>query len=632
MDSKSNIKADPISEIARIACELTGVQLNERHHEMIRSRLTKRLSELSLKSIQEYLDYFNNHRDTESPKLVGLMTTHHTYFFREYSHFEFILQFSLPKLLNELRQRPDRTLRVWSAACSRGQEAYSLAMFLELHLKRLDPTLKYIIHGTDIDSESVEIAKNAVYLRQELKEVPAPLLANHWVRGTGNIENYVKARKELREHCTFSTGNLLELNPIKEPKGPFDLIFCRNVFIYFNQEQIKTITHSLLHRLAKNGYLFVGISESLSQLKLPLANLGPSVYQHKNTVLEATQEKLAKIAAPSISPLSTTPVPTPPATIAPIRVLCVDDSGSILILLKKILTKESGFEIVGTAENGIQAHQKCQELKPDVMTLDIHMPEMTGIEYLQKHFNQNHPPVLMLTSVSRENAELAGKALQLGASDYIEKPALSNISEKSDEIRTKIKCALQAKSLNHAVNHSLDRSFLTKKTAIDANQTLRVAIMSLSHRQKLKQFLNENIGTSQPPLFLATEGNSDVFQSLADQLSQEFGKKVNYVTDSNFTPQASGIYLFNISQMQSFYESFGKKRRTSILVYGEQSKVACERILQWNGAQLILEEVSKGKGTLHLTDVANYIVPSTSFEFHSSDFLSSSTPKPGEAA
>lgn len=148
-----------IAALSDIIKELTGVHLVERHQLMIASRLSKRLSDLSLSSLSDYVTYFSNHREQEKPYLIGTLTTHHTYFFREFVHFELLRDQILPSLLPRVRNRPQKTLHVLVAACSRGHEVYSLAMILALHA----PDVDFRIYGTDVDSESVAIARNGVY-------------------------------------------------------------------------------------------------------------------------------------------------------------------------------------------------------------------------------------------------------------------------------------------------------------------------------------------------------------------------------------------------------------------------------------------------------------------------------------
>jgi len=600
-----------LKKLSQLARELTGVQLNEKHQSMIASRLYKRLSQLKLDSLSEYVEYFQSNRTEETPKLVSLLTTHHTYFFREFSHFEYLQQTILPQLAPKVRARPDKKIRIWVAACSRGHEAYSIAMFLELYLKRIDSHLQYEILATDVDPESIAIAKNGVYLRNELKEVPLQFVDNHWAKGTGDIEAYVKAKKTLRNHCQFQVANLLELKPGSQPTEKFDLIFCRNVFIYFNPDQIKSIAQELLNRLSPEGYFFIGISESLSGLKLPLQSLGPSIYRHPE------QQSLTK---PHLKLVPKPPVADVSILNKKVRVLCVDDSPSILALLKKILTQENGFEIVGVAHNGMEASQQVHTLKPDILTLDIHMPEQTGIEYLEQNFKTGHPPVVMVSSVSRENADLAGKALTLGAADYVEKPALTNLMERGEEIRNKLRCALQANSQPSSLG--LDLSFQTKPTIANPQNTLRIITLPLSSRTKLKAFFNSLSG-SQPHSVLFIEGAKDALPALAQILSQEIGRKINFTDKLPPALLADEITLVDFSsQAENLWENFGKKRKTSILVFGDVSSSGAEKILLFQNAQLVLEDMGSGKGAKALMDVASDVVPSTSFGYLSSEYLS----------
>lgn len=610
-----------IAEIMKISHELTGVQLTDRHRSMVASRLQKRVSELGLQSISQYLEYYKNHRAIEQTRLIGMITTHHTFFFREFSHFEYLASTSLPALAIEAKARGDKKIKVWAAACSRGQEVYSLAMFLDFHLKRIDPTIGFEILGSDIDRESVAIAENGVYLRQELKEAPLALLADHWVKGTGEIEAYAKVRGALRKHCRFETKNLLELKV--EPSAPkFDIIFCRNVFIYFNSAQIAAISTILMSRLDPKGYFFVGISESLQGLKLPLETQGPSVYRlpQKVVVPLVKNDKVAKVELVA--------APVKPKLI---RVLCVDDSSSILTLLKQILSVANGFEIVGTAINGIDAAAKVAALKPDVITLDIHMPEQNGLEYLEKNYRTGHPPVMMITSVSREDATLAGKALSLGASDYVEKPALSNLVERGEEIRAKLKC-LAASVAGVAVKSGFDKSFQSKRTILNADDKLMVLALSLSHREKLKQVLRE-FPDPKVPCILLVEGASAVLGEIAKLISRETGRNVIH---SDVMPQdfkANDIFIFDLTaNAKVLAERFCRKKDISIMVFGELSRGGCDQILQFSGANLILEDIGGGVGTSGLRGAANEVVLCTSFAYLSQEFFYLAESKKGKAA
>ncbi|MBI3544617.1 MAG: response regulator, partial [Deltaproteobacteria bacterium] len=370
---------------------ITGVQFNERRHTMVLTRVTKRMIELGIKDLDVYQSYLETHLETETQHLVSLLTTHTTHFFREYAHFEFLEQTGLRQLVARMRASGETTLKVWSAACSRGQESYSLAMFLEYHLPRVAPGFTYEIWGSDIDPKSIEAATNGVYQWEELKTVPLTYLGGHWARGTDEIASFVKVRGSLRERCKFVVHNLVEPTPFLDNRS-FHLIFCRNVFIYFSPADIATVTERLLSQLEPGGLFVIGMSESLNVAPTRVETLAPAVYR-KPAPLD-DEKRVSEEAA-----VAQTPAP-PPLPKDLIRVLCVDDSPTVLALLKQIFAPKFGFEIVATAKNGVEAAKELAQTDVDVVTLDIHMPIQNGLQYLEKNFGEGHPPVLMVSSVS----------------------------------------------------------------------------------------------------------------------------------------------------------------------------------------------------------------------------------------
>lgn len=598
-------KKDPIDSIVRLAGVLTGNQLGPQHRTMIEARLQKRLYELNLKTLDDYLLYFNEHEQEEKIKLIGLLTTHHTYFFREFIHFEYLSTTALPRLVSIVRARPEKTLKVWSAGCSRGQEVYSLAMYLSFHWKRLAPDLRFEILGTDIDQDSVGIAKNGVYQWSDFKEVPLALVGDHWARGTGDISQYVKAKKSLRDFCKFEILNLLDIP--KDFRSQFDIIFCRNVFIYFEPAKTKEIAQSLFQRLQPHGIFVTGISESLNGLNLPIVSEGPSIYGHEKK----------KEQKPDIQP-SLVPAPSP--TPALLRVLCVDDSSSIHMLLKQVLRKEFGFEIVATAENGIEAKQKLAEVSVDLMTLDIHMPQQNGIEYLQKNFKKGHPPVVMLSSVSREDSTLAGQALRLGAADYIEKPSLSNLLERGEEIRSKLKCAFQMDKFQAPSVLNLDQAFSRQIVLKDPDTKLRLWVLNLSERKKVSSVMKAFQGT-QPPVVLLFDTSVDTLPAIAEALSAELGKSVGILNLENQAElQKDTIWIGSFKSSFDSMRTLFSKRRCSILVTHEVSEKSAEKCFTWMSSQVLIEENAAPSTSSSQKDR----VPLTSFAAMSHEFLCNS--------
>lgn len=418
-----------VEEVSKIVSQMAGIQLGPRQVVMVENRLKARMVKMGIKDFNAYLKHLKAHQEEESQALLSLMTTHHTYFFREFSHFEFLLNKGLDSLIQKAKQRGDNKIRIWSAAASRGQEAYSLAMFFKFHLAHSNSGVDFEIWGTDVDPESVNHAKNAVYKAEELKQSPAMYIGDNWVRGRGEVKDFSKLKEGLRSKCHFTTLNLLKPDSFLSGKT-FDVVFCRNVFIYFNQEQIKHCSEQILKHLDPDGFFFLGVSETLNGLDLKVTSSGPSVYQHPRPV------QTFKTPPKKQVPMSI------PQEKRPIEVLCVDDSKAILTLLSGILTKDNGFVVKATASNGLEAIEKIKNEKFDVITLDMHMPELDGVGFLEKTKDIKRPPVIVVSSINRDDTSIAQKALGLGALDYVEKPSLENIAQASNEIRSKLKMAM----------------------------------------------------------------------------------------------------------------------------------------------------------------------------------------------
>lgn len=611
--SKDFVKV--IDKVSSIVHQISGNRLGEKQAYMVETRIKKRMIELGIKEAVDYLSYIDQHYERESGILVGLITTHHTFFFREFPHFE-ILKKMLPDLVSQAKKRGDKTLKVWSAACSRGHEVYSLAMFLDHYLPQIDSGMTFKILGTDIDAESVKVAENGVYHQNEIKEIPMNLLANHWAKGTGDISMYAKVKASIKAKCEFKPGNLLKLNDaVKAEK--FDVIFCRNVFIYFESHQIEQISKELMNHLYPAGVFFSGISEPLSGLKLEVSSIGASAYMHKSASITASK-------APTLgSTGGMQTVPMPVASAPEIyRVMCVDDSPSILTLLKKVLTKEHGFEVVATAINGKDAMEKLKTHKIDIMTLDIHMPEMDGVSYLEKNYSKSHPPVIMISSASRSDSDVAMKALRLGASDFIEKPALSNLEERGEEIRTKLRSLAQDYNRKPVAISSFDKENQKHFVIGTPEKKVRAILASLSDLARLKSFFQE-LDQSQPPTFIFFEGHGEMLEAIAQEHVRDFKRPVLYFSGMDMKVMPNNIYLVDF---KTYFSSFSKKYNSypcSILAYGNVSAHAAKIVSEWKGVQLLLEDMGEKSNKSHpLSASSTDVVPATSYPYMSCRYLS----------
>ena len=420
------------SQVSEIILEMTGNVLTDNHSEMVTNRLSKRFNTLGISSADEYLDYLQKNKAKETQALISLLTTHHTFFMREFAHLKYVSD-HIAEVAKRVSDSGRKEIRIWSAACSYGHEAYSIAMVVKPALAKIDPSMTFKILGSDIDPEAVKKAQNGVYRFSDLKSVPADYIDKNWQRGTGDIVEFVRATKNIKDHCTFKVGNLTApTEPIFKEK--FDIIFCRNVFIYFDHATVKSVALRMIDALYDEGLLISGMTESLTHFQMSIDNLGSSIYQ--KPAANADRPVEAKASTPTMAP----------AKQENLRVLCVDDSPLVLKLLKKVLDYE-GFEVVGTACDGEDAAKKVKELKPDVMTLDVHMPVLDGLEYLRKYHNEGHPPVVVVSSVSYEDGDVVPNLYKAGAFDFVEKPDLKNLAKVGDELRNKLELGMSKKGV-----------------------------------------------------------------------------------------------------------------------------------------------------------------------------------------
>ncbi len=457
-ESPSEI-AKVVKDISVLVSAMSGIQLGDKQYAMVESRLKGRMAKLRLTRFDEYKRYLDRNMHQESQALLSLMTTHHTFFFREFNHFEYLLNHGLNSLIEKARERGDKKIRIWSAAASRGQEAYSLAMFMKFHLSAAAPDVDFEIWGTDVDPESIQIAKNGVYKVSELKQAPSMYVTGNWIVGKGTAAGFYKIKSDLHTKCLFVPGNLLKNEDFLQGKS-FDVIFCRNVFIYFNSQQIEQCTSQMLKHLDKDGFLFLGVSESLNGLKLPVEAMGSSVYRHP-----VSERSVKKTASTSILPIAPEPEKV-------YRVLSVDDSPAILSIMKKIIGTQKSFKHVGTASNGLEAIEFLKKNQVDLITLDLHMPEMDGLQFLGSSERDKSIPVLIVSSINREDTSIAQKALALGAADYVEKPSLENIGQATNEICAKLKSIAKLTPSKKAEAPSLAKG-KKKVLIVDDSATIR---------------------------------------------------------------------------------------------------------------------------------------------------------------
>jgi chemotaxis protein methyltransferase CheR len=250
--------------------DIAGITLTDAKKMLLTGRLSKRLKALGLGNYTQYFKYVTdvNHAE-EKQFMVDLLTTNETYFFREPQHFEFLRQ-----IVPSLSKQGQQVYRVWSAAASNGSEAYSIAMILA---DKLGIGGAWEVSGTDISNPVLNLARNGHYPLAETDKIPREYLKKYCLKGKGVQEGTFLIDKKLRQHVHFEQLNL-NTEGIKKI-ADFDVIFLRNVLIYFDISTKQRVIANLIPSLKKDGYLIVGHSESLNGISSALVTVKPTIYR-----------------------------------------------------------------------------------------------------------------------------------------------------------------------------------------------------------------------------------------------------------------------------------------------------------------------------------------------------------------
>jgi chemotaxis protein methyltransferase CheR len=256
-------------KISRLVYEVSGIDLHEGKEDLVKARLLKRLRHLNLANFDQYFKYLNSDRSgREIKSMVDILTTNKTEFFREPEHLLFLKENVVP-LFGE------NPIRIWSAGCSSGEEPYSIAITL---CESVPNIAKYDIKilATDISERMVEKAQRGEYSEEALKDISAHLKHKYFQSEGSALNRKYKVIDEVRYLVKFAKLNLMDDWPMS---GPFDVIFCRNVMIYFNKPTQEMLINRFWHLLREEGYLLVGHSESLNFLLHDFLYVKPAVYQ-----------------------------------------------------------------------------------------------------------------------------------------------------------------------------------------------------------------------------------------------------------------------------------------------------------------------------------------------------------------
>jgi chemotaxis protein methyltransferase CheR len=276
--SKIVMSERTFSRLATFIHQELGIKLPDMKKQMLQGRLQKRLRILGMASYETYVEYVFSPagQQRELPHLINAVTTNKTDFFREPKHYDVLVQQVLPTLVDLNSAGVKRRVDVWSAACSSGQEPYTLAMVLS-EFAEAYVGFRFSILATDISTRVLEEAQTGVYEEEKVEPVPMIMRRKYLLRGTGERKGQVRIAPELRSLVRFRHLNLMDEDyGIREY---MDVIFCRNVIIYFDRPTQAKVLGSLISHLRPGGYLFMGHSETLNGIDLPVTPVALTVYR-----------------------------------------------------------------------------------------------------------------------------------------------------------------------------------------------------------------------------------------------------------------------------------------------------------------------------------------------------------------
>ncbi len=274
MDKKNNEFSEEIfNKLTKIVYDNTKIDIDKSKYDMLHGRLVRRLREINLDSFDNYCQLVASSKD-EFDEFISLVTTNLSSFFRECHHFEYLKNNIIPEVKEKNKDK--NKLRIWSAACSTGQEPYSIAMTLHEFYPELIEEWDIKIIASDISKNVIHRAKQAVYKNSEMTQVGLFDYKKYLQRGVDKNLGYFRVKKNLKDKIDFKIINLF--NNLEMDK--FDIIFCRNVLIYFKKEDQIDLIRRITQKINHNGYLMLGYSEKIFNTDLKYKHVGRTIYKY----------------------------------------------------------------------------------------------------------------------------------------------------------------------------------------------------------------------------------------------------------------------------------------------------------------------------------------------------------------
>lgn len=272
---RENLSGKDFDTIKAYIEQHCGIKLPPTKKQMVEGRIRKRLRKLGFETYEDYIEYAFTTEDgyEELTNLIDVLTTNKTDFYREPGHFEFLNSKVLPYLIAD---NNSPYIKVWSAGCSSGEEPYTLSMELNSYLEDI-PGGSYDILATDISTEILKKAKVAIYPEEKISDVPMHIKKKYFLKSKDPSDMKVRLKPFIRKTVKFGRLNLMD-DEFKVEKD-FDIIFCRNVIIYFDRETQEAILKKLVRHLKPGRFLFLGHSETIHGMDLSVETVAPTVYR-----------------------------------------------------------------------------------------------------------------------------------------------------------------------------------------------------------------------------------------------------------------------------------------------------------------------------------------------------------------
>lgn len=271
-DNKQKLNDEDFDFVCKYVYTKSGIVLSDGKREMVYRRFTRIIRDRHLDSFTDYCKLLKSDSEQEERYFINALTTNLTSFFREEHHFDYLTKHELPRLIKQKSKR----LRIWCSASSTGEEPYSIAMTVRDSMQSLLNSWDVKILATDIDSNVLNTGMQGIYEYKGVEDIPEHLIKKYFSRGTGVNRSKVRVSPNLQDLITFKELNLMNQWPMK---GPFDVIFCRNVLIYFDKETQLELFKKFHKLLAPNGLLILGHSENLGTFQKHFENVGRTIFR-----------------------------------------------------------------------------------------------------------------------------------------------------------------------------------------------------------------------------------------------------------------------------------------------------------------------------------------------------------------